>query len=273
MHQQLGEQRSPLMPPFDGRRPAVAWEMQAFAGAGGPALQRAGSGAFRPRAGAGPPGPLGAAAERLVTPLAAYRGGQIGYAVFIDGPPERRTWSHDGLTGGYRAQLTMYPDSGEVLAVLAANRQAPLSQLNTRLAAARYPAQQHADPGRAAAPGRAGRRVPDRSGIALVCVVHEGALYVRATGSVFRAYLAGGTGRPTSARPVAPNRFASCAMAAVGRCQLAQYGRLTRGRPHAEPVPQQAVLAAPRPAPSSADTRPGCCARRSSSTCRNSTGN
>ena len=57
--------------------------------------------------------------------------------MFIAGPPGRRTWSHDGLTGGYRALLVMYPESGEVMAALVANGQSPLPQLGGRLAVAR----------------------------------------------------------------------------------------------------------------------------------------
>ena len=62
-------------------------------------------------------GPLEAAAQRLVTPLAAFRGGQIGHAVIVDGPPERRTWSHHGLTGVYRAQLRFARRDGAVVAL------------------------------------------------------------------------------------------------------------------------------------------------------------
>ena len=230
-----------LVPAFDGRRPAQAWDMQAFAGAGGlrssvQDLVRFGRAIVQGRQ-----GPLGAAAERLVTPLAAYRGGQIGYALFIDGPPERRTWSHDGLTGGYRAQLRMHPESGEVLAALVANRQAPLAQLNAQLSAARYPVRSDPmplDPSRLADYAGVFRVDPE---LALVAVVQGGALQIRATGSVFRAYL-----------PVAPDVFTRPAGGAeirfirgeggVVAVELAQYGRLTAARRTTDPVPVDAVL-------------------------------
>lgn len=239
--QQLGEQQGRLVAAFDGRRPAPAWDMQAFAGAGGLRssvhdLVRFGRALAQGRA-----GPLGAAAERLVTPLAAYRGGQIGYAVFVDGPPERRTWSHDGLTGGFRAQLTVYPDSGEVLAVLVANWQAPLQLVMGPLAAARYPVRSVAMPLDVSRLGDYAGVFRIDPGLALVAVVHDGALYVRATGSVFRAYL-----------PVAPDVFARPAGGAelrfirreglVEAVELAQSGRLLPGARTAELVPQQAVL-------------------------------
>jgi len=241
--QHLGDKRMRLAPAFDGRRPAPAWDMLAFAGAGGLRSSAEELARFGQALVLGRQGPFGAAAERLVTPLAPYRGGQIGYAVFIDGPPARRTWSHDGLTGGYRALLTMYPDSGEVMATLVANRQAPLSQLGAALAATRYPV-----PATAVAIDPA--VLVDYPGVyrvdadlALVCVVHEGALYVRATGSVFRAYV-----------PVAPDVFTRPAGGAqllferrdgqVVGATLQQAGRVTPAARTPEAVPQQAVLSA-----------------------------
>lgn len=242
-HQHLESRLHRLVPAFDGRQPAQAWEMQAFAGAGGLRSSAQDLVRFGRAIVLGRDGPLGAAAVRLVTPLAAFRGGQIGYAVFVDGPPERRTWSHDGLTGGYRAQLRMHPDSGEVLAALVANRQAPLPQLNAQLGAARYPVRaQPVTLDAAVLPQYAGvfRIDPE---LALVCVVQDGVLHVRSTGSVFRAYV-----------PVAPDVFARPAGGAelrfvrrdgaVVALELAQYGRLTSATRSTDPVPERPVLAA-----------------------------
>jgi CubicO group peptidase (beta-lactamase class C family) len=242
--QHLGDKGPRLVPAFDGRRPAQAWDMQAFAGAGGLRSSAQELARFGRALVQGRQGPFGAAAERLVTPLAPYRGGQIGYAVFIDGPPARRTWSHDGLTGGYRALLTMYPDTGEVMAALVANRQAPLAQLGAGLAATRYPVTDLAvaiEPAALAAyPGV--YRVDAE--LALVCVVHDGALYVRSTGSVFRAYI-----------PVAPDVFTRPAGGAqlvferrdgaVVGATLQQSGRILPAIRTPEAPPQEAVLAAP----------------------------
>jgi serine-type D-Ala-D-Ala carboxypeptidase/endopeptidase len=242
-HLQLESLQHRLVPAFNGRQPAQAWDLRAFAGAGGLRSSAQDLVRFGRAIVQGRDGPLGAAAQRLVTPLAAFRGGQIGYAVFVDGPPERRTWSHDGLTGGYRAQLRMHPDSGEVLVALVANRQAPLPQLNAQLGAARYPV-------RAQPMALDGALLPQYAGVfrvdpelALVSVVQDGVLHVRSTGSVFRAYV-----------PVAPDVFARPAGGAelrfarrdgaVVALELAQYGRVTPATRTTDPVPQQVVLAA-----------------------------
>lgn len=239
---QLGDKGSRLAPGHDGRRTAPTWDMQAFAGAGGlrssvQELARFGQALVQGRA-----GPFGAAAERMVAPLAAYRGGQIGYAVFVSGPPARRTLSHDGQTGGYRALLVLYPDSGEVMAALVANSQAPVSRLGGRLAATRYPVGGVAmaiDPMKLA-DYRGTFRV-DRE-LALVCVVQHGALHVRSTGGVFRAYL-----------PVAPDVFtrpdggAQLSFArrdgVVVAATLEQSGNTTTAQRSTEAAPDDAVLA------------------------------
>lgn len=240
--QHLGDKGARLAPAFDGRKPALAWDMNAFAGAGGLRSSATELAQFGRAILQGRQGPFGAAAERLVTPLAPFRGGQIGYGLFIDGPPERRTWSHDGLTGGYRALLTMYPDTGEVLAALVANRQAPLPQLGSRLAAARYPVTDIGvaiEPAALAAYPGVYRVDPE---LAFVCVVHDGALYVRGTGGVFRAYL-----------PVAPDVFTRPAGGArlvferrdgvVVEATLHQSGRVLSAARTPEEAPQHAVLA------------------------------
>lgn len=242
-HVHLGALQHRLAPAFDGLRPAQPWELRAFAGAGGLRSTAQDLVRFGRAIVQGREGPLGAAAVRLVTPLAAFRGGQIGYAVFVDGPPGRRTWSHDGLTGGYRAQLRMHPESGEVLAALVSNRQAPLSQLNAQLGAARYPVRATPMPlGPENLAQYAGVFRVDPQ-LALVAVVHQGALHVRSSGSVFRAYV-----------PVAPDVFARPAGGAelrfarrdgaVVALTLAQYGREISAVRAAAPVPEQAVLGA-----------------------------
>jgi serine-type D-Ala-D-Ala carboxypeptidase/endopeptidase len=88
---------------------------------------------------AGPAGPFGAAAERLLTPLATTSGGEIGYAIFIDGPEGRRTYSHSGVTDGYRTLWAFAPDTQEALVLLASSVYAAPSQVFARVLGSRYP--------------------------------------------------------------------------------------------------------------------------------------
>ncbi len=239
---QLGDRAARLAPGHDGRRPAQPWDMQAFAGAGGLRASVQELVRFGQALVAGRAGPFGAAAERMLTPLAAFRGGEIGYAVFVSGPPGRRTLSHDGQTGGYRALLVMYPESGEVMAALVGNSQAPVQQLAGRLAALRYPVSSEAisiDPLKLADYRGVYRVDPE---LALVCVVQHGALQVRSTGGVFRAFV-----------PVAPDVFTRPAGGAqltflrrdgvVVAATVAQSGNRTTGQRGSDAAPDDAVLA------------------------------
>ncbi len=85
----LGDKASRLTPPFDGRLDAPVWDMKAFAGAGGLRSTPHDMLLFGRAILAGRNGPLGAAAERLVTPLGTYEGGRIGHAIFVVGRPAR----------------------------------------------------------------------------------------------------------------------------------------------------------------------------------------
>jgi hypothetical protein len=188
-------------------------------------------------------GPLGPAAERLLTPLGTYEGREIGYAVFIHGPPERRTYSHDGLTGGYRALLTLSPDNGEVLVALVSNRQAPLSAMAQAWWARRYTVSDRAIdlPPSALAPLAGVYRADN--GLALTVTLDDGRLYVRSRGGVFRAYIA-----------VAPDSFTRPAGGArvdfaregtrVTGLTLEQAGNRFRTTRTTQPVPEQVVLRA-----------------------------
>ena len=89
--QHLGDKAARFSAGFDGRLSAQAWNMDAFAGAGALRSTVSDMVLFGRAILAGRNGPLGAAAERLVAPLGTYRGGEIGYAIFVGGPPSRRT--------------------------------------------------------------------------------------------------------------------------------------------------------------------------------------
>ncbi len=187
--QHLGEQSARLVPGYSGAAPASPWLMDAYAGAGGLRSSVQDLVTFGRAILAGSKGPLGPAAERMVTPLADYRGMEIGYAIFIHGPPGRRTYSHDGLTGGYRAQLALAPDSGEVLAALVSNTQAPLQQMAQDWWAQRYPVSDKAIAVDAQAlESLVGVYRVDPE-LSFIATVHDQQLYVRARGNVFRAYL------------------------------------------------------------------------------------
>ena len=237
----LGTQSPRLAPAFSGRSGASPWLMDAFAGAGGlrssaqdlvtlgRALLQGGS------------GPLGAAAERLLTPLGVYQGREIGYAVFIHGPASRRTYSHDGLTGGFRASLILSPDTGEVVVALVSNAQAPLSDMTRGWWASRYPVsgQVMAIDAATLAQLAAVYRIDDDQ--ELTVVSDAGALYVRSRGNVFRAYV-----------PVAPDTFIRAAGGVritferdgqqVRGLTLEQAGSRVLATRTAQTSPQQAVL-------------------------------
>jgi serine-type D-Ala-D-Ala carboxypeptidase/endopeptidase len=240
---QLGDQSDRLVPAFSGPSSASAWPMKAFAGAGGLRASAQDMVVFGRALLQGRAGPLGPAAERLLTPLGTYEGREIGYAVFIHGPPERRTYSHDGLTGGYRALLTLSPDNGEVLVALVSNRQAPLSAMAQAWWARRYPVSDRAIdlPPSALAPLAGVYRADN--GLALTVTLDDGRLYVRSRGGVFRAYIA-----------VAPDSFTRPAGGArvdfaregtrVTGLTLEQAGNRFRTTRTTQPVPEQVVLRA-----------------------------
>lgn len=228
--QELGALAPRLQPGFAGAGAGVLWDMQAFAGAGGLRASMSDLVRFGRAILAGRAGPLGPAAERLVAPLAAYGGAEIGYAVFILGPPGRRTYLHDGWTGAYRTLLVMAADTGEVTATVASNAQAPLPDVQRALAISRYPVAATAVPLDAAAlPAYAGmfRVAP---GLLLYTAVQEGRLYMRSTGGSFRAYIP--VGQDRFARPAggASLQMARDAQGMVTSATLEQGGRVSAGQ-------------------------------------------
>lgn len=180
----LGDRSARLAPGFNGSKPAPPWEMQAFAGAGSLRSTPADLLLFGRAILAGRNGPLGPAAERLVTPLARFDGG-IGYAIFVRGPPTRRTFVHTGGTGGYRSQLLLAADTGEVMVVLASNAEAPVHRVGAEVLASRYPVEAGGiaiEPSRLAAYAGVFRVDPNA---AFTLVVQDGALHLHSTGQPF----------------------------------------------------------------------------------------
>ena len=80
----LGDKAPRLAPAFVGGRPTPPWEMAAFVGAGGLRSTAADMLLFGRALLAGRDGLLGAAAERVATPLARFDG-DIGYAILVRG--------------------------------------------------------------------------------------------------------------------------------------------------------------------------------------------
>ena len=134
----LGDRRSRLAPGFQGSSPVNPWEFDAFRGAGSLHSTPADLLRFGRALMAGTAGPLGPAAERLLKPLAWFEG-EIGYAIFVRGPEEHRTYVHTGLTGGYASQLVLAPDTDEVVVILASNSEAPVFRVGNSLLSSRYP--------------------------------------------------------------------------------------------------------------------------------------
>jgi len=136
--QNLGDKAPRLATAFNGSKPASRWDMQAFAGAGSLRSTAADMLIFGRAILAGKAGPLGVAAEQVVTPLSKFDADQIGYAMMIIGPDDKQTWYHSGLTGGYSSLLMIAPDTHDVVVVFASNTLAPVGVVNSALRVSRY---------------------------------------------------------------------------------------------------------------------------------------
>jgi D-alanyl-D-alanine-carboxypeptidase/D-alanyl-D-alanine-endopeptidase len=184
--QALGPQAARLAPGFDGAFIAVPWDMLAFAGAGALRSTAEDLLVFGQAILAGRDGPLGAAAARLVTPLERFDG-QIGYAVFVNGPPARRTYGHTGGTGAFRSVLTIAPDTQEVVVLLASNAQSAVWRIANDMLVGRYLVEN-------ASFELPAERLADYQGVfretrhnALTVVAQDGRLYLRTTGAPYVA--------------------------------------------------------------------------------------
>ncbi len=238
----LGAQSARLVPAFAGRVATGPWLLDAYAGAGGLRASAADMVLFGRALLAGRNGPLGAAAERVLASLGTYQGHDIGYAVFIHGPPSHRTYSHSGLTGGYRAYLLLDPASGNVVVALASNAQAPVGRVASDWWAQRYPVSDQAIP-------IAAQQLEPYAGVYQVnpelsfsVVAYAGSLYVRSTNGVFRAYIA--VAPDTFTRPAGGARIAFARDGArVTGMALEQSGARLVALRSAQSAPVDGVLA------------------------------
>jgi serine-type D-Ala-D-Ala carboxypeptidase/endopeptidase len=184
--QVLGPEAIRLAPGFDGDSPAVPWEMQAFAGAGALRSTAEDLLIFGRAILAGRDGPLGGAAARLVTPLARFDG-EIGYALFVNGPASRPTYGHTGGTGAFRSVIIIAPDTQEVIVLLASNAQSAVWRIANDMLVGRYPVD-NADFDLPA------DRLADYQGVfretrhhAFTVIAQDGRLYLRGTGAPYVA--------------------------------------------------------------------------------------
>lgn len=115
-----------LAPAFAGNERVAPWEMNAFAGAGGLRSTATDLLVFTRELLQGRNGAFGAAAGRTITSIAPYRTGssRIGYGVLLPAAPAK-VWASNGLTGGYRAEWVVWPESSEAVVMLVSNSSAP----------------------------------------------------------------------------------------------------------------------------------------------------
>ncbi len=177
---------------FNNRALVPPWGFAALAGAGALRSTAADMLVFSQALMAGRSGPLGKAAERMLTPLGDFRGSPIGYALFMRGPPERRIYWHDGLTGGYRTLWMIAPASNESVIVLASNSHAPTGLAQVFITAHHYPPQAKANPS-------ARVKLEDYQGVykldetrSVAFMVQNGQLLRRITGGGYRPVVPAG---------------------------------------------------------------------------------
>lgn len=188
-HVRADDHAARLAQGFAGTRAVSPWTWQAYAGAGALRSTAADLLVFGRALLQGRDGPLGVTAERVVTPMAAYEG-EIGHALWIRGPAERRTWLHGGTTGGHRALLLIAPDSGQVMVLLASNLRSGVTGIERQLLISRYPV----SPGTATLDDRERQALsglngvyPMGPGMAWTFVAQDGQLWGHVSGQPFTA--------------------------------------------------------------------------------------
>ena len=234
--QSAGAGAPPLAPPFSGDKRVSQWDFDAFAGAGGLRSTKADMLLFGRALMAGRAGPLGAAAERVMQPLAVMNGAPIGYALMMRGPAGRRTYFHDGGTGGFRTYLLVLPDVGQTAIVMVSNAEANAGALGADVLAARYTiSDTHIALDAAALPEYAGVFRFDPK-MAFTFVVQDKKLYGRLTGQGYTAMTAAALDVFTLPQFGAEFAFGR-ENGKVATMTLRQHGSELHARRTAEPVP------------------------------------
>ena len=112
-----------LAPPHDGAKPGSVTTFQAFAPAGSLRSTAADMLKFGQALAHPERTPLKEALTLALQPHADANaaGGKVGLGAFLSGPPERRTYAHDGATAGYRSSIQVIPAQDTVRIVLINN--------------------------------------------------------------------------------------------------------------------------------------------------------
>jgi serine-type D-Ala-D-Ala carboxypeptidase/endopeptidase len=184
----LGDKSARLSPVVRHFEKGTTWEFDALAGAGAlrstpldmlifSRAMMAGRNGYS--------GVLGAAIERMLKPLAKTPSGEIGYAVLMNGPPEKRTYWHSGATQ-YRSHWTVMPDIQEAIIVMASTPYAATGSAEARLIANRYPIEMSPFTVEARTLHEVVGQYKLEDGLEVKVVAHDGRLYRRQTNGAFR---------------------------------------------------------------------------------------
>lgn len=228
--------RARMLPAFDGNAAAPLWDMDAYAGAGALRSTSTDMLRFGQALLAGRTGPLGPAAERMLTPLGAYAGGEIGYGVMVRGTPERRVYLHGGLTGGYRTLWMLMPEGRQVLVANVSNARAPLPALQNSVLAALFPVPSVPVPVSADRLAARAGVYHSEDGTLFRVLVHDGQLYARGGAAGFAPLVPVGEDR--FARP---ERGLLFQFDADGLLRVRQGGAEHRARRSTDAVPEQVI--------------------------------
>jgi len=240
--QHLGDRQPRFAKPWRGAKEWSSWDFQSFAGAGALRSTAPDMLKFSRAMLAGRKGPLGGAAERALQPIGSMAGMDIGYAVMMSGPAERRTYFHGGGTGGYRAHWMILPDTNEALVVLASNSGADIEKVPNAVISERYKL------ARPAAPAVALSNPAEYNGVyrvspklAMTFVAQNGKLYGRMTGQLFNALAPSGADTFINERAGAELSFKR-ENGKITAVTLRQRGNTMEGKRSAEAAPAQAMM-------------------------------